>query len=176
MNRGILVDRDGVLLESVPDYVKTIEEIKFIPGVVQAVSHLWGKGYTLCVVTNQAGIGKKLYTLEKLQEIHSYIEKRFYEHGQGIIKWYVCPHTVEDHCPCRKPSPLLLQQAIEENQLDPSQTWMIGDKKSDIQAGKKAGCKTCLVKTGEGIKQIFSEDNKPDLVMNGFVEFTRLFE
>ncbi|NUM33944.1 MAG: HAD family hydrolase [Candidatus Brocadiae bacterium] len=171
MNKALLVDRDGVLLESVPDYVKSIEEIRFIPGVEAAVARLWSKGYILCVVTNQAGIGKKLYNIETLQEIHFYIQEKFYEHGRGIVRWYVCPHTVEDKCSCRKPSPALLQQAIQEFTLDPSHTWMVGDKKSDIEAGKKAGCKTCIVKTGEGQKQIFSETNKPDLVVNSFVDF-----
>lgn len=171
MNKGILVDRDGVLLESVPDYVKSIEEVRFIPGVESAIERLWAKGYILCIVTNQAGIGKKLYTMETLLEIHHYIEEKFYENGQGIVKWYICPHRIEDKCFCRKPAPLLLERALQENHLEPCQTWMIGDKKSDIEAGKKAGCKTCLVKTGEGQKQILSPQNTPDLILSSFVEF-----
>ena len=174
-NKGILVDRDGVLIKNRPDYIKKIEEVIFIDRVEESVVKLWNYGYSIYVVTNQAGVAKGLYTIDIVISIHKYIENHFLKYGKGIIKWYFCPHRDEDHCNCRKPKTGLLMKAISENELDPFQTWMVGDKKSDIEAGYKAGCKTALVETGWGKDQSFANNIRPNLTSSDFPSFVDHF-
>lgn len=176
MNRGILVDRDGVLIENLPDYVKTIAEVRLLPGVPEAVARLWAEGFILCVVTNQAGIAKGLYSAKDVENIHSYIEEQLFRYGKGKIRWYTCPHSSTAGCSCRKPEPGLLLQALHENNLSAAETWMVGDKKSDIGAGKRASCPCCLVQTGWGESQIFTAlEEQPEWILPDFSTFVAKF-
>jgi D-glycero-D-manno-heptose 1,7-bisphosphate phosphatase len=167
--KGILVDRDGVLIQERFDYVKSIAEVSFIPGVEEAIAQLWKHQYIVCVVTNQAGISKGLYSSETVEEIHAFIEQHFYKYGHGVIAWYFCPHQDKDNCVCRKPRPGLLIKAMEDHHLVPLETWMVGDNNSDIEAGMSAGCKTSLVQTGYGPMHIGHV--KSDLVIADFSQF-----
>lgn len=153
-NKGLLIDRDGVLIENRPEYVRNIHQVAFIPGIESALAHLWQAGYILCVVTNQAGIGKGLFPEETLHEIHRFIETHLHRYGVGKVFWYYCPHCDKDGCLCRKPRPGLLLQALKEHALVPSSTWMVGDSLRDVEAGVSAGCHTALVRTGLGKEQI----------------------
>ena len=172
MNRGILIDRDGVLVKNRCDYVKTISEVNFIPGVAAAITRLWRHDYKICVVTNQAGIAKGLYTEQTLQSIHAFIEQEFRRYGQGTLTWYYCPHQDGDACQCRKPQPGMLIKAMRQHRLAPSRTWMVGDNKRDIQAGSAAGCRNALVRTGLGRLQSFAgEAIKPEITVPDFPAF-----
>lgn len=167
-SRFLLLDRDGVLINNDCYYVTTISQVQILDGVKEAVQKLWNHNYELCVVSNQGGISKGLYTIETVHNIHSYIQNLL---GEGKIYWYVCPHHDKDHCSCRKPKPGLLQQAIKEHNLTASNIWMVGDSKIDIQAGKAVGCKTALVQTGNGLNQTFQKNEEPDLICSNFSNF-----
>ncbi len=169
--KGILVDRDGVLIENRPDYVKSISEVQFITDVYAAVKKLWDAGYIICVVTNQAGVSKGLYSYRTVHDIHRHISYTFHVNEINRLYWYVCPHRDEDNCECRKPKPGLLLQAMSEHCLEPANTWMVGDNRYDIAAGKAAGCKTALVQTGLGSKQVFNEGWQPDIIIPDFPTF-----
>ena len=174
--KGILIDRDGVLLENRADYVKNIDEVRFIPGVVEAIARLWSHDYRICVVTNQAGIAKGLYTERTLESIHAFIEREFHRYGHGPLAWYFCPHRDDDGCQCRKPLPGMLIKAMHDHRLSPCHTWMIGDNKRDIQAGASAGCKNALVRTGLGRLQSFADDQiKPEVIVPDFSTFVDFF-
>ena len=148
--KGILLDRDGVILKNREDYVKGIDEIEILPGVKEAIYSLWEKGYTICIVTNQSGVSKGLYTEETVQKVHQHIEQQLKEEMSGPIFWYYCPHQDSDNCDCRKPKPGLLVQAIRDHNFFHETTWMVGDNIRDIEAGRALGCQTCLVLTGLG--------------------------
>ena len=171
--KGLLLDRDGVLIENRSDYVKSIDEISLIPSVPEAVARLWENDYEICVVTNQAGVGKGLYSIATVQAIHQFIENELQRYGKGKIYWYFCPHRSEEGCSCRKPKPGMLMKASTEHDFKPEWTWMVGDNKRDIEAGKSIKCKTALVLTGLGKQQTFESNEQPDWVvsdLNAFVE------
>lgn len=162
---GILLDRDGVLLQNRADYVKSIEEVEFLPGAVDAIARLWSANYLVCIVTNQSGINKGLLTAATLREVHAFMEKEFRRAASGHISWYFCPHRDEDGCSCRKPEPGLLLQAMQEHGLRPCVTWMVGDALRDVEAGMRAGCRTALLRTGHGGRQrLSSEHVYPEMV------------
>jgi len=174
MPKGILLDRDGVLIENRPDYIKSIGEVQIIPGVPQSIAKLWKAGYTISIVSNQAGIAKGLYSLEAVHEIHAHLEQQFRMYGDGPLHWYICPHRDEDQCACRKPKPGMLQKAMQNSGLVPGLTWMVGDNKHDIAAGQSAGCRTALVHTGLGKSQTFDPGKAPDWIgaaMPDFVDY-----
>lgn len=174
-DKGILLDRDGVLLEDRPDYVKSIAEVKFLPDVEKAVAKLWKERYSICVVTNQAGIAKGLYSGDTLREIHLFIEEELHKKIQSSpkpkIHWYFCPHRDEDKCRCRKPEPGMLVRAMDENRFCPGHTWMVGDSARDIVAGIRAGCHTAIVKTGQGERQSFPHGFYPQAVFPNLLKF-----
>ncbi|HPY74522.1 MAG TPA: HAD-IIIA family hydrolase [Planctomycetota bacterium] len=168
-NRFLLLDRDGVLIDNDCYYVTAIQQVRLLDGVQNAIQRLKEFHYKLCVVSNQGGISKGLYTKKTVDEIHVYLENLL--DMQGSIFWYYCPHHDKDFCNCRKPKAGLLQQAISDFSIPTEDLWMVGDSKIDILAGKKVNCKTALVQTGNGLKQIFSTWEKPDKIFQDFATF-----
>jgi len=153
MNKAIFLDRDGVINEDI-GYLGRIEDCKFIPGVFASLKKTNSK-YKLVVVTNQAGIAKEKFTVDDYNALTAWIRKQMEENGVEISQIYHCPHhpkaPLEEYrkeCSWRKPNPGMFLKAAEEHDIDLSKSYLIGDKTSDILAGKNAGCKTILVETG----------------------------
>ena len=99
------------------------------------------------MITNQAGIAEGLISLQDFETINNEVIKRLVASGIKILKTFICPHGPDDGCDCRKPGPKMVLQALSEFNLNPSDTFFIGDRISDVEAGRSAGCKTILVKT-----------------------------
>ena len=155
MNRAVFLDRDGVINID-KDYVYKIEEFEFKDGIFGVARHLQALGFVLVVVTNQSGIARGYYTLEDFHKVTEYMLKEFEAGGIKISKIYFCHHGVDANCECRKPKPGMILQAKKEFDIDLSNSWLIGDKESDIQAAKNAGVgKSILVlgKSGEEPKE-----------------------
>jgi histidinol-phosphate phosphatase family protein len=150
LNRTIFLDRDGVINEDRVDYIKSWEEFRFIKGVRQALKQINKAGITVIVITNQSVIGRGIITETELSVIHDRMLKEVKKSGGRILKIYYCPHHPDDHCRCRKPRIGLLKKAAKELDLDLTKCVFIGDSLKDIQAGKRAGCRTVLVQTGQG--------------------------
>lgn len=146
-HRAVFLDRDGVINKKAPegDYIKSWGEFEFLPGVGEAIKKLKEKGFLVIIVSNQKGIAKGLMTEDNLKEIHIRMEDELGKEGAMTDGIYYCPHDIKDHCSCRKPEPGLLLRAAREHDIDLDRSWMIGDRGSDIEAGKKAGCKTILI-------------------------------
>lgn len=145
---AVFLDRDGVLNYKMPEpeYICSWEQFQFIPGAIEAALQLQQAGFLLFIVTNQRGVARSRISSEDLQEIHSRMLRILANHGVKIAKVYICPH--EGGCECRKPKPgMLLRAAAEFGVLLP-QSWMIGDSISDVHAGRRAGCKTMLIRNG----------------------------
>jgi histidinol-phosphate phosphatase family protein len=117
-------------------------EIELLPSVVDGLRLLTENNFKFIVVTNQSPVGRKLITLSKLNEINDYLLQTLQIHDIKIEKIFSCIHTPEDGCSCRKPEIGLILDAQAEFSLDKKLTSLIGDSDSDIQAGKKWGCKT----------------------------------
>ena len=158
--KAVFLDRDGVINVD-KGYVHRIEDFEFYPNVFKALKKLQGAGYKLFIVTNQAGIALGYYTEEDFLKLNKFMLKEFEKEGIKIEKVYYCPHRedgiVEKYaikCDCRKPESGMIRRAIREFGVEPSKSFLIGDKESDILAAHKEGIKAALVKTGEGMRYI----------------------
>lgn len=150
--KTVFLDRDGVINRNPPNmgYVRRWSEFSFIPNARKAIRELTQNGYRIIVVTNQAGIGRGLFSEENLTDIHSRMVSEIVEAGGRIDAVYYCPHHPNAGCECRKPKPGMLTRAGREHNIELSNTYLIGDSKTDIEAGQRAGTKTLLVLTGLG--------------------------
>ena len=146
--KAIFLDRDGVLNEDRDDYVKNVSELKVLPCVPDAIRRLNDAGFEVFVVSNQQGVPKGLISESDLQAIQAEITRRVTEGGGRISAFYYCKHLAADDCPCRKPKPGLLLRAAEENAIDLSESFMIGDAERDVLAAQRAGCRAVLVLSG----------------------------
>ena len=153
---AVFLDRDGTLNAEV-GYLHRPEDVVLIPGALEAVARLNAAGIPVLVVTNQAGIGKGRYGWEDFHAVMARIEQLLAAGGAHLDGVYAAPHHPRgqgtyahpDH-PDRKPNPGMLLRAAAEHGLDLGRSWMVGDKELDLQAGRNAGCRVALVRTGYG--------------------------
>jgi D-glycero-D-manno-heptose 1,7-bisphosphate phosphatase len=145
--KAVFLDRDGVINQKAPEgeYVTQGSAIHYLSDVFSAVAALDQAGFKVIIVTNQRGIALGKVRPADLEDIHSRMRKEFARKGGFIPEIYVCPHDYGDHCSCRKPKPGMLIKAARDHGLDLDSSWMIGDAESDVEAGKRAGCKTVRI-------------------------------
>ncbi len=152
--RAIFLDRDGVLNRKAPEgsYIETLGQFEILPGALRAVAEFGRAGFLVIVVTNQRGVAKGIVASENLEQIHNRLHAGASEAGGKIDDIYVCPHDDADNCQCRKPQPGMILQAARDYCVELSESWVIGDTASDIEAGQRAGCRTICVGTNCGAK------------------------
>lgn len=148
MNKAVFLDRDGTINVD-REYVHKIKDLEFIPGVLEALAKLAKTEYKIIIITSQSGIGRGYYTQKEYELFNEHMLKRIKNHGGRIDGIYFCPHHPNDGCECRKPMPKMILNAANDFNIDLSKSYMIGDKKSDVEMGKNAGCKTIRVMTGK---------------------------
>ncbi len=146
------LDRDGTIIEE-KDFIKSPDEIEFIPGSIEAIRILKKLGYKIVVISNQSGIGRGILTEKMVKEVNESFIRKLMENGALIDALYFCPHHPDDDCDCRKPKTGLIQKAAAEHKLDLEKAVVIGDKLSDLELGKNLGGKSILVLTGYGKKE-----------------------
>ncbi|GAB4329232.1 MAG: D-glycero-beta-D-manno-heptose 1,7-bisphosphate 7-phosphatase [Promethearchaeota archaeon] len=147
---AVFLDRDGVVNEEV-NYLHEPEKVVLTPRLPEALAALKGRGFLLLVVTNQSGIGRGYYDVAAMHSVHSRIQELLASAtGVQIDGFYWCPHLPSDGCSCRKPRPGMLLRAAADHDVDLASSFTIGDKLTDLEAGKSAGTKTVLVLTGYG--------------------------
>lgn len=129
------------------DSVRHLDELEVEPGAPEATRRLREAGYELLVLTNQSAVGRGLLDLATLHEIHEELDRRL---GGTLSGFYVCPHTPEDECACRKPGIALVEQACIAVPFVREQTWFVVDAARDVEAARRAGCRPALVRTGKG--------------------------
>jgi len=151
VQKAIFLDRDGVIIEDT-GYPDDCRKLKFLPKVIEAVKLLNDNGFRVIVATNQSGVARGFFTEEKLKEINRFIQDTLAEKGAIIDKIYYCPHhiegTIEEYrkeCHCRKPNSGMLEKAAGEFGIDLENSFLIGDKISDIEAGHRVGSRTILL-------------------------------
>ena len=149
--RHVLVDRDGVLnVEADQGWVVDRAGWHWERGALDALDRLAGAGVGVSVVTNQSCIGRQVATAPQVAALHDQVVAEVRGQCGLDVRVYVCPHTDQDGCDCRKPAPGLLLRAMAEQDLDPATTLMVGDADRDLEAGRRAGVATALVRTGKG--------------------------
>ena len=160
MFKLIILDRDGVINEDSPFYIKSPDEWHAINGSLEAIAKLEHSGYKVAIATNQSGVARNYFTRDTLDLIHKKMIAEIAIAGGhlGVNDIFICPHGPEDNCECRKPKPGLLLKAMQKFNVEPQETLLIGDSMRDLLAAKACGAKALLVKTGKGMQTLESEE------------------
>ncbi|MCX7879260.1 MAG: HAD-IIIA family hydrolase [Ignavibacteria bacterium] len=171
--KAVFFDRDGVVnYRIVGEYIKDKDNFHFIPDFLIVLPRIRFFDYKLILVSNQKGVGKGLMSQEELHQIDSFMNKILMDKfGFCFDDVYYCVDASEKESNCLKPSPAMLLEAIGKWGIEPSQSWMVGDKEKDIIAGKRAGVKTVLI----GISDEVINEN-PDYRLNNLYDFIKLLE
>lgn len=167
--KTIFLDRDGTINKYV-GFLRKMDEFELLPGVAEAIRKINSSGYLAIVVTNQPIIARGEVTVEELNLIHNKMETELGKQGAYIDALYYCPHhpdkgfageveALKIDCDCRKPKPGMLIKASQDFNIDLSSSWMIGDGKNDVGAGKAAGCRTVLIGQSDDYGQDMTAEN-----------------
>jgi D-glycero-D-manno-heptose 1,7-bisphosphate phosphatase len=153
--RAVFLDRDGVLNRSIGTRPpNTKEELELYPGVPEAIAMLNQAGFLVFVVTNQGGVGLGYMTPQDLQGIHDRLTEEVARHGGSFTEIMSCTHKPRAGCSCRKPKPGMLLTLAQKYQVDLSQSFMVGDRDMDIEAGQAAGTSTLWIEGDKKIEQV----------------------
>ena len=154
--RGVFLDRDGTLIEE-RGYLDRMELLTIFPWTADALRLLKRAGFVLVVITNQSALARGIIDEQFLDEVHRELNARLARGGAQIDRFYHCPHLADapveryrQACRCRKPGPGMIEQACRDMDLDPAQSFMIGDRWLDVACGVAAGTRSVLVRTGHG--------------------------
>ncbi|MDE5420628.1 HAD family hydrolase [Ancylomarina sp. DW003] len=153
MQKAIFLDRDGVINSDVGHYyIYKVEDFIINKGIVNSLKRFQESGYILFVISNQGGVAKGIYSCEDVDKIHAYLESELKESKVFLQEIYYCPHHDSvASCECRKPSPYMINQAIDKYDIDINRSYMIGDSKRDIEAAEAAGVKGIKIEANEDI-------------------------
>lgn len=168
MKRGaIFLDKDGTLVEDVP-YNVDPAQVRLSLGAGIGLRRLHAAGYPLIVVSNQSGVARGYFAEESLVAVETRLRELLADEGVPLSGFYYCPHypggTVARYavtCGCRKPAPGMLAQAIHDHDLDPRACWMVGDILDDMEAGRRAGCRTILLDNGHETEWVLNAWREP---------------
>lgn len=152
--RAAFLDRDGCVIEEV-DFLTRAEQLRLEPGAADAMRRLRDAGYALVLITNQSGVARGMLTEDELCGIHGHLESMLAGAGVTLSAIYYCPHLpgapakeYDQVCSCRKPEPGSILRAAKDHDLDLAASIMIGDSERDVEAGRRAGCRTVLLHHG----------------------------
>ena len=140
----VFLDRDGTINVDY-GYVYKVSDLKLLPGVEKALKLFQNMGFKLIVITNQSGIGRDLYTMTDVIKFNNALNTELEKFDVHIEEFFICPHTPEDKCCCRKPSPFMVLEAIKKYDVQETTSYLFGDKLSDIECGHNAGITSFLV-------------------------------
>ncbi len=140
----IFLDRDGVINYDY-GYVSQIDKFEFIDGVFEACKYFQKLNYEIIIITNQSGIGRGYYSEKEFYTLTQWILNKFKEQEINILKVYFCPHTPEENCRCRKPNIGMIENACKDFDIDLDNSWLIGDKITDIQTAINANIKNYIL-------------------------------
>lgn len=173
MKKLLILDRDGVINEDSDDYVKSVDEWQPIPGSIEAIAALSKAGWTICVATNQSGLGRGYFSEADLAAMHTKLHALVAEKGGNVHDIFCCPHRPDEACDCRKPAPGLIDRIIAKYG-DVSGCWFVGDTRRDLEAGIARGMQPILVRTGKGEKTLRDVHAMPGLrVFNSLSDVAR---
>ena len=151
--RAVFLDRDGTLNVE-KEYLHRAEDWEWIPGAIEAIRLLNEAGFVVIITTNQSGVARGFYDEQAVRDLHASVDRWLAAEGARVDGYYYCPHhphhgSVRD-CDCRKPAPGLLLAAAREHDIDLRNSYVVGDKASDVGAARAVGAAPILVATGYG--------------------------
>lgn len=147
MTRAVILDRDGVINDH-RNYVNTPDDLILFDDSAQSIIRLREAGFIVVVATNQGGVGLGFMTQQSLDAVHEKMRSELAAEGAVIDDIAACTHSPKAGCSCRKPHPGLLFELQMRNHFDLSESYMVGDRETDVQAGKAAGTRTVLIGQG----------------------------
>lgn len=166
VQKCVFLDRDGVLNYDRPDYAYQLDHFKIIPGVAESLKKLKAAGYLLIVVTNQSGIAQGIYTQQDMENCHAYFQA---ETGNLVDHFYFSPyHPTKTASLGRKPGSLLFEKAIAKYAIEPTVSWMVGDRGRDLIPARKLGIRT--IQVGNEVEP----ENKGDFEASDLVAATQI--
>lgn len=176
--QAVFLDKDGTLVENVP-YNVDPAKLKLTPNAVRGLTLLQDHGYALVVVTNQSGIARGYFDRKALDRAHAALASMLRAQGIHMEGFFVCPHAppsspIEAGCLCRKPAPGLLRQAAVAHGLDLEASWMVGDILNDVEAGRRAGCRSILMDVGNETEWRMSPLREPFARVTDLLQAARL--
>lgn len=157
----VFVDRDGTINREV-HHLSHPDQLELLPGAAEGLRTLCEAGCPLVVVSNQSPIGRGMFTEGRLLEIHARLTEMLAAEGVRIAGWYWCPHAPWEGCTCRKPAPGMFFKARDEMGVILESSWVVGDRLSDLRAGRQVGSRTILVSTGYGQEE-YALPDRPEL-------------
>jgi len=175
---AVFLDRDGTLSEE-RGYIDRLELIEIFPWTSDAIRLLNRAGFVVVVVTNQSAIGRGIIDLPFLQTVHDAFDRHLARSGARVDRYYYCPHHPDARlpeyrmvCRCRKPGPGMIEQATTELELDPSRSFMVGDRLIDVACGHAAGIRSLLVRSGHSAHTGDAPPglSEPDAILNNLME------
>jgi D-glycero-D-manno-heptose 1,7-bisphosphate phosphatase len=142
---AVFLDRDGTIMRDA-EYCSNPKQVEIFPGVPEALRRLRAAGYKLIVITNQSGIGRGFFTLERYRAVEAEVIRQL---GEALVDaTYFCPDVPDQPSACRKPAPGMVLQAAREHNIDLGRSFFVGDKESDVECGQNAGLCTIRLRTG----------------------------
>ena len=174
MNKAFFIDKDGTLVDNsmYPDSLPKDDILE--NDVIGGLKAIKNKGYKIFIISNQPWIAKGLMTKKEVEKVFYSIVSQFKEIGVVIDGYYYCPHQSSDNCDCKKPKPGLILRAAKENNIDISKSYMVGDMENDVLAGRAAGVKTILVRTGNGKDFVSVIGDRVDIILNNVNEISKI--
>jgi len=178
--RGVFIDKDGTLIDNVP-YNVDPGRIRLALGAVEGITMLHQAGFLLVVVSNQSGVARGLFSEQALGAVQQRIRDLLNKANVPLAGFYYCPHHPEGKvtryavvCQCRKPAPGLIYRAADELGLDCKQSWLIGDILDDVEAGRRAGCRTVLIDNGNETEWQPGPQRQPHFQAKDLAEAARI--
>jgi len=147
--RAVFLDRDGTLIVD-KNYLSDPAGVVLFDRTIESLIRMMQLGLSLVVVSNQSGVGRGYFSMKDVDAVNSRIDSLLRQDGIEIAGWYVCPHAPDEKCSCRKPKPGMIEAASQDLGLDPSRSYVIGDKRADVDLALAVGACGILVTTGYG--------------------------
>jgi len=167
-NRAVFLDRDGTLIEE-KNFLKDPDGVKLIEGATQALRLLAALRYKLFIVSNQSGVARGLMTEDDVIAVNRRVTELFAEDGLKFDGVYYCPHYpgISETCNCRKPARGMVDRALEKHRVDLAESYVIGDRKPDMELAFNTGMRAVMVTTGYGTEErhLFDNGRKPDVIV-----------
>lgn len=171
--KAVFLDRDGTINREEPNYLTDIRKLKIFKESYKAIQLLNQHKFKTIIVTNQSCVNRGLLKEETLIRINELLKHRLAKKQAFLDSIYYCPHIPQDECSCRKPKSGLFEQAIKDHQITLQESFVIGDRLFDMNAGKNLEIKTILVLTGAGketLKTLKDSDFKPHFIAKHILE------
>jgi D,D-heptose 1,7-bisphosphate phosphatase len=178
--RAVFLDKDGTLVEDVP-YNVDPSRIRFTRRAIEGLRLIADQGYRLYVVSNQPGIALGRYAEGALETVERHMRKALHAHGVPLAGFYYCPHLPQGtvaryaiRCACRKPGSAMLERAAREHGIDLTRSWMVGDILDDVEAGRRARCRTILIDNGNESEWDLSGERRPEALAEDLLGAARI--